>query len=129
MYKLLSDRIKNRDGDPEVYIYDNFSAAFRNQFFYIMSDVLDELMHCCCDWDDLHDEFCREKGLKLLGDWNRNHGGYGRHNCELFIAKTNNFDLLDFVDFVFHIFEEKLIFLNIIIICLQEKLKIIIMIQ
>lgn len=107
MYKLYSERIKNQNGEPEVYVYDEFPEVFRNQVFYIMNDVLDELMHCCCEWDELHDEFCREKGLKLLGDWNKNHGGYGRHNCEQFIAKTDNADLLDFIDFAFYVFNEE----------------------
>lgn len=42
MYKLYSERIRNKDGEPEVYVYDDFPEAFRNQIFYIMSDVLDE---------------------------------------------------------------------------------------
>ncbi len=81
MYKLYSERIKNKDGESEVYIYDEFPEAFRNQFFYMMTDVLDELNHCCCRWNDIHDHFCREKGSKLLGDWDRDFREYGRHIC------------------------------------------------
>lgn len=33
MYELYSKRIKNKDGEPEVYIYDEFPELFRNQFF------------------------------------------------------------------------------------------------
>lgn len=106
MYKLFSERIRNKERELEIYAYDGFSEAFRNQVFYIMTDVLDELTHCCCDWDDLHDGFCREKGYKLLGDWNKNHGGYGRNNCEQFIGKSNDVDLLDFIDFVFYFFDK-----------------------
>ena len=104
MYKLYSERIKNKDGEAEVYIYDEFPEAFRNQVFYIMTDILDELGDCCCEWDDLHDKFCREKGLKLLGDWNITHGGYGKHNTEQFISKASSPELLDFLDFVFYMF-------------------------
>lgn len=104
MYKLYSERIKNKDGEPEVYIYDEFPEAFRNQVFYIMTDILDELGDCCCEWDDLHDEFCREKGLKLLGDWNVTRGGYGKHNIEQFISKASSPEFLDFLDFAFYIF-------------------------
>lgn len=107
LYKLYSERIKNKDGEPEVYIYDEFPEAFRNQIFYIMVDVLDELEHCCCQWNNIHDDFCREKGLKLLGDWDRDFREYGRHNCEQFISKASNFDLLDFIDLVFIIFNEE----------------------
>lgn len=42
LYKLFSERIRNKDGEPEVYIYDKFPKAFRNQVFYIMEDVLDQ---------------------------------------------------------------------------------------
>lgn len=104
MYKLYSERIKNRDGEPEVYIYDEFPEAFRNQVFYIMTDILDKLGDCCCEWDDLHDEFCREKGLKLLGDWNVTRGGYGKHNIEQFISKASSPEFLDLLDFAFYIF-------------------------
>ena len=107
MYKLFSERIKNKDGEPEVYIYDEFPEAFRNQVFYIMADVLDRLEYCYCKWNDLHDDFCREKGLKFLGDWDRNFREYGRHNCEQFISKASNSDFLDFIDFIFYVFNGK----------------------
>lgn len=41
MYKLYSERIKNEDGEPEVYIYDDFPETFRNQIFYIISVMTD----------------------------------------------------------------------------------------
>ena len=41
MYTLYSKRIKDAAGDPEVYVYDVFPQAFRNQTFYALSDVLD----------------------------------------------------------------------------------------
>ena len=58
MYKLYSERIKNRDGEAEVYIYDEFPEAFRNQVFYLMLDVLNK----CSNnnekfWDILFDRF------------------------------------------------------------------------
>lgn len=107
MYKLYSERIRNKDGEPEVYSYDEFPEAFRNQVFYIMDDLLDDLQFGDYDWDDLHDEFCREKGLKLLGDWDRNISKYGRNNCEQFISETSNSGFLDFIDFAFYIFNEE----------------------
>lgn len=104
LYKLYSERIRNRDGEPEVYIYDEFPQEFRNQVFYIMVDVLDGLEHCRCDWNALHDDFCREKGLKFLGDYERDLSIYGRHNCEEYISSCSNSDLIDFIDFSFHTF-------------------------
>jgi hypothetical protein len=41
MYELLSKRIKNADGEPEVFTYNSFPQAFRNQVFYILEDVLE----------------------------------------------------------------------------------------
>lgn len=107
LYKLFSERIKNKDAEPEVYVYDEFPEAFRNQVFYIMADILDELEYCCCDWNDLHDEFCRERGVKLLGDWDRDFREYGRHNCEQFISKTGDSEFLDFLDFGFYIIDKE----------------------
>ena len=40
MYELLSKRIKNADGETEVFTYNSFPQAFRNQVFYILEDVL-----------------------------------------------------------------------------------------
>ena len=36
MYELLSKRIKNADGETEVFTYNSFPQAFRNQVFYIL---------------------------------------------------------------------------------------------
>ena len=41
MYELLSKRIKNADGELEVFTYNSFPQAFRNQVFYILEDVLE----------------------------------------------------------------------------------------
>lgn len=107
MYKLYSERLKNQDGEPEVYIYDEFSEAFRNQVFYIMEDLLDNLRFGDYDWDDLHDEFCREKGLKLLAAWDRRYDEYGKKNSEKYISHCSNEDILDFIDFSFSMFDLK----------------------
>ena len=68
MFELLSERLKNKNGEPDVYIYDDFSGEFRNQVFYIVSDVLDpyfENDHSDL-WEFIHDSFAREKGLKKI---------------------------------------------------------------
>ena len=41
MYELLSKRIKNADGEPEMFTYNSFPQAFRNQVFYILEDGLE----------------------------------------------------------------------------------------
>lgn len=47
MYTLYSKRIKDAAGDPEVYVYDVFPQAFRNQTVYALSDVLDYFEKKC----------------------------------------------------------------------------------
>lgn len=107
MYELYSKRIKNKDGEPEVYIYDEFPEPFRNQVFYIMEELLDNLRFGDYDWNDLHDEFCREKGLKMLGGWGRGFDEYGRENSEEYISQCSNENLLDFIDYAFSMFDTK----------------------
>ena len=66
MFDLLSKRIKNASGEPEVYVYDNLPKEFRNQVYYILEDVI--APYCSYDsenlWNTIHDMFAREKGLK-----------------------------------------------------------------
>lgn len=103
MYKLYSERIKIKDGEPEVYIYDEFPEAFRNQVFYIISDLLEG----CFDkfgyqWDTLFRAFAREKGVKI--DRIEAEGGYfGKRNFEKYIAEEEYINFLDIVDYVFHV--------------------------
>lgn len=103
MYKLFSERIKNRDGEPEVYIYDDFPEAFRNQVFYIMADVLDQYEGYGDGlWGYMHDTFSREKGLKKLGRYTQ---GLERDNVETYINTSSQEDFLDLVDYMFHLFD------------------------
>lgn len=103
MYKLFSERIKNKDGEPEVYIYDEFPEAFRNQVFYIMADVLDQYEGYGYGlWGYMHDTFSREKGLKRLG---RHDKGLERYNVEIYTNVSSQEDFLDFVDYIFHLFD------------------------
>lgn len=109
MYKLYSERIKNKDGEPEIYIYDKIPEAFKNQTFYIMSDVFDKYSDFQQSiWDMIHDRFAREKGLKKLGQYEANGVGYGKPNIELYILNTNVEDTLDLLDFSFHIMDVSL---------------------
>lgn len=34
MYELFSERLKNLNGEPEVYIYEDLPVAFKNQVFF-----------------------------------------------------------------------------------------------
>lgn len=103
LYKLFSERIKNKDGEPEVYIYDEFPEAFRNQVFYIMADVLDQYEGYEDDlWGYMHDTFSREKGLKRLGRYDK---GLERYNVETYTNVSSQEDFLDLVDYIFHLFD------------------------
>lgn len=111
MFNLLSERIKNASGEPEVYIYDNFPKEFRNQVYYIMKDVIKPYCSYGCSdlWNAMHDAFAREKGLKKLGSyectWNTS---YGEYNIEEYLDCSSNTDVLDFIDFIFSIFNKVL---------------------
>lgn len=101
MYKLFSERIKNKDGEPEVYIYDSFPETFRNQIFYIIEDVMDKYQGSQFSlWNFVHDSFAREKGLKSLAEY-----GYEKDRCDSYVCNSNDVDFLDFIDFTFHIFD------------------------
>lgn len=101
MFDLLSKRIKNASGEPEVYVYDDLPEAFRTQVYYIMGDVIEPY----CDygggdlWNMVHDMFAREKGLKKIRlSWS---GGeaYGEHNIEEYLDHSSITDILDFIDY------------------------------
>ncbi len=105
MYKLYSERIKNKDGEPEVYIYDQFPEAFKNQIFYIMEDVLDKYTVDYHEelWDKFYKAFAREKGIRKVGAYDDEiMGNYGKRNFEWYILKENNVNFLDMLDFVFN---------------------------
>lgn len=99
MYELYSRRIKNAAGEPEVYEYDTFSDAFRNQVFYALSDVFDFFeCHRIPDvWKILHDSFSRELGVKRLyrSDYTE------RSQIEWFVGHASDKDFLDFMDYAF----------------------------
>lgn len=104
MYKLFSERQRNAKGELEVYQYEGFSSAFRNQVFYIIQDVVNKYHFTDGNiWEMLHDSFCREKGLKKLGLY-----GDAKRNCEDYIEECSDEDLLDLIDFCFNIFDNVL---------------------
>ncbi|WMJ22161.1 hypothetical protein RBG61_09120 [Paludicola sp. MB14-C6] len=69
MYVLYSQRKKDSIGNPEVFIYDEFPKAFRNQFFKIINDVFNKVemqYHGSKIVEKLCEIFSREKGLKCI---------------------------------------------------------------
>lgn len=99
MYELYSRRIKNAAGEPEVYEYDTFSGAFRNQVFFILTDVFDFLEYHGTQevWKSLHDSFSRELGVKCLYDFRYTE----KSQIDWFVGNSPDQDFLDFLDYAF----------------------------
>lgn len=103
MRKLYSERIRQQVEDLDVFVYEGIPTPFRNQLFFIICDVAKSVMKEDGGnlWNDIHSLFCREKGLKEMDD------SYGppAHKIEKFIDNASDADLLDFIDFVFYLFD------------------------
>lgn len=105
MYELYTDRLKKLNNKIDVFEYDIFPISFRNQLFYIFSDLMNPYVQFNpILWDTLELNFCREKGLKRMGNYQIN-TGKGKYNIERYITESDNPDLLDFIDYYFHLFD------------------------
>lgn len=108
MYELLSRRIKNANGEPEVFIYNNFPQTFRNQVFFILKDVLDPYSRSGENlWDIFEESYCREKGLKGMSYYEL-HTGHGKASIEAYFADCNDIDFLDTIDYLFYLIDKLL---------------------
>ena len=103
MKELFSRRYRDENGEPEVYIYNDFPEAFRNQCIHIIDSFLDCLTQNSPFSDiaeKICEEYCREKGLKYLPS-----NLYASKNdlsaIEKYIDESSNQDFLDFLDFIF----------------------------
>lgn len=108
MFELLSKRIMNESGEPEVFVYNSFPQAFRNQVFYIMKDVLEPYSTYNEElWDAFEENYCREKGLKGM-KYDKLHKGYGKDSIEFYFSGSNDVDFLDAIDYFFYIIDKKM---------------------
>lgn len=108
MYELLSKRIKNADGELEVFTYNSFPQAFRNQVFYILEDVLEPYSTYNENlWDIFEEKFCREKGLKGMG-YGKLQNGYGKSSIEEYFKDCDDIDFLDAIDYFFYLIDKKI---------------------
>ncbi len=104
MFDLLSNRIRNVNGEPEVYIYDDLPKEFRTQVYYILKDVIEPyISHKSNLWEIMVDTFAREKGLKRLGFYNN-----AQDNIEKYLDCSTTEDVLDFIEYVFYKFDKAL---------------------
>lgn len=102
MYNLFSDRNREQSEELDVYIYNTLPTPFRNQLIIIIREIIQDLNNYFSDdiGKAIHNRFCREKGLKEMSDV------YGSCTAkvEAFIDYAPDVDLLDFIDFSFHVF-------------------------
>lgn len=111
MYKLFSQRKREELGEvSDVYIYDQFPKAFRNQFFHILTDVFnseegstryyDHLRGWVDFWKITCELFARESGLMHIR-------GYFASDIntmtalQYYIDNCTDVEFLDLLDFIF----------------------------
>lgn len=104
MFELYSQRNLCND-DTHIYTYDNFNSAFRNQLFFCLEAVYNNCKTVInIDlFNDLHNQFSREKGLKELSN-----GQTTYEKIEHFIDLSNYHDLIDFIDYSFNYLDKQL---------------------
>jgi hypothetical protein len=106
-FDLYSKRQKKlqQAGQVDVYQYDNFPEAFRNQVVHIFASLYKAgLDSVGSEWfkvlDHLHNLFLREKGVMRIGP---NNDAYGQ--CIHYIQNTTDIEgFIDFLDLSFYIF-------------------------
>ena len=120
MPALYSQRIRDAEGEPEVFVYDSFPKAFRNQFFHIVNRVLkiiDTLQENARSYygssgnisvsksivRKLCEDFSMEKGLKDIPG-NSYNGSNSIYALEMYCSSCSDTDFLDLMDFIFESF-------------------------
>lgn len=99
IYNLYSGRIKDAEGNPEVFIYNRFPQSFRNRFFTIINNLLYD-HHIVYVTKDLCEVFAQEKGLKsITSRYSSDKNTIGE--LEKYIDSCNDIDFLDLTDFIF----------------------------
>lgn len=107
MYNLYSRRQVDKQGNPEVFIYDTFPTPFRNQFFFIIRKVFEQVNKHSYRYDEFPELVCemfaQEKGLKhILGNVAAIPNSVKA--LESYLDDCSNEDFLDFMDFIFGVF-------------------------
>ena len=101
MFDLYSRRNKDKSGNIDIFIYDDFPETFRNQFFAIINDVfkkMEKSRECHNVVEVLCTNFAREKGLKFIQAYN----GVNNYNALVYyIDSCNSEDFLDLMDYIF----------------------------
>lgn len=109
MFRLYSDRLKDRENEVEVFEYDVLPDKFRHQLLFIINDVISGLAFTNKRlWTQLHNAFCREKGLESLGYHSIDliTESDSKDNFREYLDRADDEDILDLVDFVFQVFDK-----------------------
>lgn len=107
MYRLLSQRLKDAEGAPEVYKYGEFPETFRNQFYTIVRNTFERAdrnsLYGASPVQDVCAKYAQEKGMLFIGK----QSGFHPNTIPAlgaYILECNADDFLDIMDFVFGYF-------------------------
>lgn len=107
MYKLYSQREKEKEQEMDVYNYYHFPEGFRNQFMMILIDLFDSrnLITNCFNntrldfWESTCSGFAREKGLKCILSLDEKESNCA-YALEDYIDTCDDYDFLDLLDYL-----------------------------
>lgn len=98
-YKFFSQRQRGKQV-PDVLQYDNLPVEFRNQCYYIASDICDAIEFGLSK--TLIEGYCREKGSRFFR-FNRVHNlGEIKSLFSQCVDKMEDSDFLDLIDYMYH---------------------------
>ena len=104
MCELYSERKRRELGEAEVYLYNIFSAKFRNQCLHIISNLVQKMdkgnYARSSIWVYICENYAMEKGLKYLLDGH----GYNKNGSvayEFYFDNCSDSDFLDILEFTF----------------------------
>ncbi len=107
MFNLYSRRKRDAEGNPEIFIYDEFPTPFRNQFFTIIQNVFEQASKENRSFARAPEELCKmfaqEKGLKYIpGNFSILANSF--EALEIYVDCCSDENFLDLMDFIFGVF-------------------------
>lgn len=108
IYETFSQRQKKfqNQGKEDVYQYDNFPIAFRNQVFFILKACLGpgySDQNTFKDWELIHNIVAKELGYRFLGL--SKYDSNMANRFEEFLQGCSTDKIIDFLDLTFNILE------------------------
>lgn len=110
IFELFSHRNSEKK-NLDVYEYENFSQAFRNQVFFIISDFISLYKDNYQNspriiYTHIYDIYIRQKGIKELINYGGNNSV--EYEIEIFISQSEATDFIDFIDLAFQCIDKHL---------------------